>query len=67
MKGYNDKYTIDQLMRMDKNGHATTHDDYIDIKNDTNNEIIKLHKHIQMIIQRSQKIKKILTRRKSNN
>jgi len=67
MKSYNHKYTIDQLKEMDKNGSATTHDDYIDIKNDINNEIIKLHKHIQLIISRSQKIKKILTRRKSNN
>lgn len=60
MKSYNHKYTIDQLKEMDKNGSATTHDDYIDIKNDINNEIINLHEHIQLLLNRNLKIKKIL-------
>jgi len=67
MKGYNHKYTIDQLKEMDKIGNATTHDDYIDLKNDVNNEIIKLHKHIQLLLNRSLKIKNILMYIKSNN
>jgi len=43
MKGYNDKYTIDQLINMEKNGEVTTIDNMY-------NEINNIHKEIQLIL-----------------